>query len=218
MNKAVRLKRCMNNMRGSSRWHIHTVAWVGTICKPAIGECVSMCLAMAIQSACLRAIASCGTRTIRSVSTSSPAGTRPRGVARPIWAMGTSPSMCRPVRETVDTMTRLAMDHLDLGTTSAAPDATGGSSSRQSESAPGQHASPAWRGHAFLGRIRPTPRRLGPLSHRHRPPHRAQNSDPRTIASNPPADNPCIARLSGFSLHSLPSNEGVGDRHPAPNP
>ena len=31
----------------------------------------------------------------------------------------------------------------------------------------------------------------------------------RIIASNPLADNPCIARLSGFSLHSLPSNESV---------
>ena len=26
----------------------------------------------------------------------------------------------------------------------------------------------------------------------------------RTVASNPPADNPCIARLSGCSLHSPP--------------
>ena len=26
----------------------------------------------------------------------------------------------------------------------------------------------------------------------------------RTVASNPPADNPCIAQLSGFSLHSPP--------------
>lgn len=40
----------------------------------------------------------------------------------------------------------------------------------------------------------------------------------RTIASNPPTDNPCIARLSGFSLHGLPSNGGVGGRHPVPSP
>ena len=37
----------------------------------------------------------------------------------------------------------------------------------------------------------------------------------RTVASNPLADNPCIAQLSGFSLHS-PPNGAIGGRHALP--
>ena len=39
----------------------------------------------------------------------------------------------------------------------------------------------------------------------------------RTVASNPLADNPCIAQLSGFSLHS-PPNGVIGGRHALPSP
>ena len=39
----------------------------------------------------------------------------------------------------------------------------------------------------------------------------------RTVASNPLADNPCIAQLSGFSLHR-PPNGAIGGRHALPSP
>ena len=38
-----------------------------------------------------------------------------------------------------------------------------------------------------------------------------------TVASHPPADNPCIAQLSGFSLHR-PPNGAIGGRHALPSP
>ena len=52
-------------------------------------------------------------------------------------------------------------------------------------------------------RIRATPRCRRPLPHRHRPPHAGRKAlTLRTVASHPPASNPCIAQLSGFSLHA----------------
>ena len=39
----------------------------------------------------------------------------------------------------------------------------------------------------------------------------------RTIAPSPLADNPCIAQLSGFSLHS-PPNGVIGGRYALPSP
>ena len=39
----------------------------------------------------------------------------------------------------------------------------------------------------------------------------------RTVGSNPPADNPCIAQLSGFSLHRPPPNGAIGGRHVLPS-
>ena len=39
----------------------------------------------------------------------------------------------------------------------------------------------------------------------------------RTVASNPPASNPRIAQVSGFSLHS-PPNGAIGGRHALPSP
>ena len=51
-------------------------------------------------------------------------------------------------------------------------------------------------------RIRPTPRRLRPPPHRHLPHTGRKALTLRTLASNPPADNLCIAQLSGFSLHA----------------
>ena len=50
-------------------------------------------------------------------------------------------------------------------------------------------------------------------------PRRAQGPDPaHTVASNPPADNPLHRSALGILPPCLPSNGGVGGRHPPPSP